>query len=341
MNSLAGRCTVVICAYLDHRRTQLASAVESVLAQNPPPGELLVVVDHNPDLLARTVAEFDGRCRVLPSEQRQGLSGARNTGLLQSVGDFVVFLDDDARAEAGWLEALLAPFSDPGVVGVGGLTIPEWEEGASPRWMPDEFLWVVGCHYRGHRTTAGPIRSPIGANMAFRRSEVMEAGGFSTEFASPPLRLSCEETELAIRLSHLTGGSIAFAPGAVALHSVPAERRRWSYFARRCLREGRTKAILSTRAGFGPATGPERAYVVDTLLPGMGHRVRKAIAEGDPSQWAQAASIAAGLGLTALGYAHGSLRALSTPSRLPARRHPDRPEGLSQPTINDPPLQKN
>ena len=58
--------------------------------------------------------------------------------------------------------------------------MPEWQ--ADRRWLPDELLWIVGCTYRGHRTDPGPIRNPIGCNMAFRREELTAVGAFSTEF---------------------------------------------------------------------------------------------------------------------------------------------------------------
>ncbi len=37
-----------------------------------------------------------------------GLNVARNTGVSRSEGELVVFLDDDIRADEGWLDALLA-----------------------------------------------------------------------------------------------------------------------------------------------------------------------------------------------------------------------------------------
>lgn len=107
----------------------------SVQAQTPPPHELIVVVDHNPALLERARSTFSGATppvAVIPNAERSGLSGARNSGLRAASGDVVVFLDDDAAAQPGWLGALLAPYADPGVLGVGGHIEPEWR-GGRPR----------------------------------------------------------------------------------------------------------------------------------------------------------------------------------------------------------------
>src|SRR5215210_6828031 len=96
------RASVVVCAYSEARWRDLGSALASVRAQDPPATETVLVVDHNPALLARAKAAFPG-LSIVPNEFARGLSGSRNTGIRHSTGDVVVFLDDDARAEGGWM----------------------------------------------------------------------------------------------------------------------------------------------------------------------------------------------------------------------------------------------
>src|SRR5205823_8811384 len=106
---------------------------------------------------------------------RQGRSEARNVGVAAAASDVVAFVDDDARVDRCWLSSLAAVFTaDEDVLGAGGPVLPRW--GADRRWMPDELLWVVGCTYSGHREDAGPIRNPIGCNMAFRRDALVGIG---------------------------------------------------------------------------------------------------------------------------------------------------------------------
>ena len=71
---------VVICAYTEARWPELVEAVRSIVRQSRPARELVVVIDHNDLLLARARAAFPG-ARVIPSNGRPGLSGARNTGV--------------------------------------------------------------------------------------------------------------------------------------------------------------------------------------------------------------------------------------------------------------------
>ncbi len=58
MSSEVSPASVVICAYTLERWADLVAALESVKAQEPPPGELILVVDHNAALLARARSEL-------------------------------------------------------------------------------------------------------------------------------------------------------------------------------------------------------------------------------------------------------------------------------------------
>src|SRR5207237_9460275 len=130
---------------------------------------------HNEELLAKAQA-WRG-VQVIASSGPRGLSGARNTGVEAATGEIVVFLDDDARAEPDWLAALTAPFDDRLVLVTGGHAEAAWDAGR-PAWFPREFDWVVGCSYLGLPSRPAEVRNPIGCNMAFRRSAILEAGGF-------------------------------------------------------------------------------------------------------------------------------------------------------------------
>ena len=106
--------SVVICAYTMDRWEQLVAAVKSCVDQSLSPHEIVLVIDHNDELLERGVREITN-ASVVPNRSTKGLSGARNTGVAASTGDIVVFLDDDAYADTRWLENMTLPFRDPSV----------------------------------------------------------------------------------------------------------------------------------------------------------------------------------------------------------------------------------
>ena len=86
--------SVIIAAFSTERWEYLREAVASVAAQSSPALETIVVIDHNPDLLARARREL--AAVVIPSTGPRGASGARNTGVARSRGEVLAFLDDDA-----------------------------------------------------------------------------------------------------------------------------------------------------------------------------------------------------------------------------------------------------
>src|SRR5919202_688038 len=96
--SSIGDVSVVICAYTEARWDDLVAAVESVQCQTAPPPEIVVVIDHNPGLLARVCRHIPGVV-VIENREPRGLSGARNSGLATAQGAVIAFLDDDAVAE--------------------------------------------------------------------------------------------------------------------------------------------------------------------------------------------------------------------------------------------------
>lgn len=301
--------SVVICAYTSERWAQIREAVRSVLEQDPAPHEVLLVVDHCESLLSLAQETFAAtEVRVTPNMNTKGLSGARNTGTAAATGDVIVFLDDDAVAQPGWLAGHARHYEDASVLGVGGQVLPAWED-APPQWFPPEFGWVVGCSYVGQPTTTAPVRNPIGANMSFRRSVIEAVGGFTTSLGrvgtSPE---GCEETEFSIRAAAaFSNGTILHEPRASVRHHVPAQRGTWTYFRRRCWAEGRSKARMSRLVSASSALASETAYVRKTLPDGVRRNLVAAGRCRDLALLARATAICAGFFITSAGFTSGRL----------------------------------
>jgi GT2 family glycosyltransferase len=263
--------SVVICAYTERRWAELLRAIDSVLAQEPQPAEILVVIDHNQDLAARLRSHVDSAITVTENTRQRGLSGARNTVLAQVKGEVVAFLDDDAHAGPGWLAALTAPFTDPEVFAVGGAATPVWPN-VRPVTLPakrggqrpirGELDWVVGCTYQGQPRTLAQVRNVMGCNMAFRASVFSQVGGFAEGIGRVgTLPLGCEETELCIRLRQANRNArVLFEPSALVHHQVSPDRLTWSYLRRRSYAEGVSKAAIAKLVGADDALSTERAY---------------------------------------------------------------------------------
>jgi glycosyltransferase involved in cell wall biosynthesis len=306
------RASVIICVYTEDRWDDIRDAVDSVRGQTMPAHEVILVVDHNPDLHLKLKDAYRDTI-VVENIHEQGLSGGRNTGVDTATGDVVAFLDDDAVAEPGWLAAFAERFGDPAVTGVGGLTKPLWATGTRPRWFPEEFDWTIGCAYRGMPTGRARIRNVMGGNAAFRREVVGEVGGFSTAIGrnvqGRKVRpLGCEETEFCIRLTQRRPASVLmFEPDATIGHKVPEARSRLAYLRTRCYAEGMSKALVTHSVGARDGLASERDYTFKTLPLGVLRGLRDAV-QGDPAGLGRAGAIVIGLAWTTWGYLLGTAR---------------------------------
>jgi len=304
--SSSASVSVVICAYTEERWEALSEAVASVREQTVPPREIIVVVDHNPSLLARASEHFADLV-VVENRDRRGLSGARNSGIAAAQGAIIAFLDDDAEAAVDWLERLLEGFEDSRVSGVGGAIKPTWLS-SPPVWFPEEFNWVVGCTYRGLPEAPAPVRNLIGANMAFRR-ELFDNALFQTSVGQVGASmLRCDDTEFCIRVGQRRPGNIfLYRPDALVYHRVPSSRSSWSYYRVRCYTEGLAKAQIAQLRGGKEGLASERAYTFRTLPRGVARGIADTVLRQDISGLGRAVAIVAGLAFTTAGYLKGSI----------------------------------
>jgi len=223
-------------------------AVRSYLRNAPTPWrvELLVIEEGDePVPLPGT------RYRFLPRRNR-GFGYARNRAVENARGDIVVFVDDDVRPSARWLELLLAPFEDPEVVAVGGGVLPD----------PD-YTGPVGACLAILGFPAGGIPRALAAwsaprqaaslsttNCAFRRSAWEAVGGFDESF-----RYGCEDADFFRRLR--SRGRLMFYGAPFVFHR---QRERAGEIFRWAVRRGRAYFCLDVvaRSPLCAAIGPVR-----------------------------------------------------------------------------------
>lgn len=214
--------SVVVCTR--DRPGPLADCLASLAALRHPPLEVLVV-DNAPDNpRTRAVCEAAGARYV--AEPRPGLSVARNTGIRNSRGGIVAFTDDDVVVHHAWLGELRRAFADPATMFVTGLVLPlELEREA--QWLFETEFGGFGRKLQPALYDAaflstypgggGPVwLLGAGANMAFRRRALEQAGGFDERLGAGAAGCS-EDSELWYRM--LTHGWVArYHPAAVVHH---------------------------------------------------------------------------------------------------------------------------
>lgn len=96
----------------------LGEALDSVLSQDPPPFEVIVVDDASTDDSREVLARYSERVQVVWQPSNEGQISGYNRGFAQVKGDVVIFLDADDRLKPGAFHDILAAFAVPGVVKV-------------------------------------------------------------------------------------------------------------------------------------------------------------------------------------------------------------------------------
>lgn len=293
--------SVVIPTYAMERWHELCEAVVAVKQQTVPVRRIVVVVDHNAELLTRARRELPG-VTVVANAGSRGASGARNTGAVASKDEVVAFIDDDMLVRPTWLEALLSHFSMCNVVGVGGRSEPLWPT-VRPRWLAPELDWAVGVSYRGMPAVSGPVRNVWSGNMAVRREIFEKIGGFRDGFGKIGHRSNPEDTDLCLRATAASSGGVwIYEPAGVASHRIPREYTTLPFILTRCFGQGRGKASLAVMNGMGRSTSTERWYVRRVLPDGIARGFRET-ARGDLFGVCRSIVIAAALFMALLGFA--------------------------------------
>lgn len=204
--------SVIIPTY--NRAMLLGNAIESVIAQELPDWELIIVDDGSDDETEAVVKGYqDGRFRYIYQEN-QGTSAARNTGIRASKGEYVAFLDSDDRYLPNMLQ-LLAPVLEntPELC----LVASGWEERDAQNrsirtvqpWHIDAGLGLIDWLYG---------RTLINGAFLIRKSILLETALFDEE-----LRY-VEDWDLWLRLAY-AGCRMAWVPGIVCQRTVHQESK--------------------------------------------------------------------------------------------------------------------
>ena len=157
------------------------------------------------------------------------LSRARNRAIAETTGEFIVFLDDDAMPEPGWLQAIVAGFGAAEIDVVGGAVVPAYEQAPPPWWSARIELVFAPQVSTFERHRVSHQEYPHGANIAFRRSVFARVGLFREDLGYIGNKLiPGDESELLLRIEK-SGGAILYEPAAVVRHLIPAARMDRKY----------------------------------------------------------------------------------------------------------------
>lgn len=186
----------------------IASTLASVLAQVPPPDEVIVIDDGSSDGTDAAVAQVPGPVRCL-RQSNQGPAAARNLGLAHCRGQLVFFQDADDLWEPDKLRCQVAAFArDPQLGMVFTNIVNQASDGTL---APEPLLTPAACESLRREATSRSedtfflgegflprllLGLTVGTpTVAVRREVLLELGGFDAQW-----RVG-EDVELWLRLA--------------------------------------------------------------------------------------------------------------------------------------------
>ena len=218
---------VVVPAF--NERTVIVSTIRSVLASDLAGFPVIVVDDGSTDGTAALVRDtFAGEPRVTVLEQANaGKPAALNLGFAATRADIVVALDADTVFLPGTVRELVAGFCEPSVAAVAGCARVGNIVNLITRWQALEYITSQNLDRRAfaHLNCITVVPGAVGA---WRRSDVLAAGGFGSDTLA-------EDADLTLRLLR-NGRKVAYADSAEALTEAPQrvrdfvkQRFRWMF----------------------------------------------------------------------------------------------------------------
>lgn len=218
--------SVVLCTY--NRPDDLRNCLISLTSQISGRFHEIIVVDNCPSsgLTAPVVMEFPEV--MLVNETRQGLSYARNAGIVASRGDIIIATDDDVTMPSDWLEKIIAPFSRADVMCVTGNTLPAELDTHSQQLFEEygglgkgfAFFEANAKWFNNFRSRAAPVwKLGATANAAFRASVFKDTRvGLMNEMLGAGMPTGCSEDSYMFYKILKAGYTLVYEPAAFVWH---------------------------------------------------------------------------------------------------------------------------
>lgn len=246
--------SIVISTY--NNATSLVRTLESVAKQDADTSlwECIVVNNASTDDTNVRVEEFihthSNINLRLVEEATQGLSYARNKGIVESKGDFIAFIDDDETINEGFVTAYIDLFRNYGAFAAAGALEVRYDS-ERPSWMSHytEKMIANPLHLGNKVVTITSSITPTGGNMAFNREIFNLYGGFDTELGRRGEQLlGGEENDVFERIRNL-GERVYYTPFAIAYHHIADRKLTPEYFDKLSYGVGVSKRLRAEKSG--------------------------------------------------------------------------------------------
>jgi GT2 family glycosyltransferase/glycosyltransferase involved in cell wall biosynthesis len=234
--------------------------------------ELVVVDNASGDDSVERIRAAVPHAKVIVSEVNTGFAGGCNLGVANATGQYVGFLNNDARPDPQWVRAAVEVLEHDGAIGAVASKVLDWD-GRLIDYVDGSLTWYgMGYKREVERPDSEEYDRPkdvlfgTGAAMFVRTGLFRQVGGFDERFF-----MFYEDVDLGWRLN-LLGHRVRYVPTSLAFHKHHQSMKR--------LGEWREHYLLERNALMTIYKNYDDSSLAKALPAAMALAVRRGIARG-------------------------------------------------------------
>jgi len=235
--------------------------------------EIIVVDNASGDGGADRIRAAAPLVTLVESPVNEGFAGGCNRGFSVASGEFVAFLNNDARPDKDWVQEAIARFAESGSIGAVASRVLDWD-GNLVDYIGSAMTWY-GMGYKPFTAETLPsdegeprdVLFGTGSAMFVRSSVYDQLGGFDERYF-----MFFEDVDFGWRLN-LLGWRFAYEPKSVAFHKHHASMKEFGSFKETYLLE--RNALYTLYKNLGEET------LHQALPAAMALSVRRGVTRGD------------------------------------------------------------
>lgn len=234
--------------------------------------EIVVVENGSGDGSAERLKKEAKGITLVVSNDNLGFTGGCNLGVSKSHGEYIAFLNNDAKPDPQWIAAAVARFEQSPRIGSVASRVLDWD-GKHVDYIGSAMTWY-GMGFKPHtaeripstRQVARDVLFGTGSAMFVRRSVFEGLGGFDDRFF-----MFFDDVDLGWRIN-LAGYRVVYEPASLAYHKHHASMSSFGEHKETYLLERNALYTLYKN------TGEESVGTV--LQAAMSLAIRRAVSKG-------------------------------------------------------------
>lgn len=220
--------SVIVPAY--NEELTLENCIKSLLAQTYNNIEIVIVDDGSKDgtsVVGRRLQRSNSDRIRFFGKRNGGKASALNYGIFRARGEIVVSMDADSMFTKDSLRQLVLSFCDPRLVAVGGNVKVANRDCFMGKFQAIEYIAGLNIQRRSF-ATLNCMQVISGAIGAFRRQELIEVGGYSSDTIVEDMDITVTLARLGHRVDY-NGKAVAYTEAPESVSDFLKQRYRWTY----------------------------------------------------------------------------------------------------------------